>query len=637
MSQSIQVLILEDRPSDAVLITSELKRAGYEVQWYRVDSEQEFIAQLRESYDLILADFSMPAFGAARALQLLKQSKLDIPFIIISGSIGEERAVEMMKEGAADYLLKDRLGRLGQAVAQALEQKQLREQQRNSDLRFRAIFNQTFEFVGLINSSGIILEVNQPALDFFQIPLSELIGIPVWDFPWLEKYPNARGQARQFVNRAAVGEFIRRELVIGHGDRGARTFDFSIKPVTNESDRVELLIVEARDITEQKRLEEQFRQSQKMEAIGKLAGGVAHDFNNLLTIILSYNDLLRLSLSEDGPQLEMLDQIHRAGMSASELTHQLLAFSRKQVLKPAIVNLNSLLEEMQKMLRRLIGEDVELDFKLAADLWSVRVDPGQMEQVLMNLVANARDAMPQGGRLTFETANFTLDTTEINSKSEIPAGEYVLLIVRDTGIGMDEATLARIFEPFFTTKDLYKGTGLGLSMVYGIIKQSGGHAVVNSEIGCGSTFKIYLPRDQNQVTSHQDLKPVELIPGSETLLLVEDDQQVRCLARTILESQGYKILEARDGQEALEVSRKYEDVIHLLVTDVIMPFMSGRELAEQLLASRAELKVLYLSGYMDDAVVRHGLQNAEVPFLQKPYTPKILSSVVRRVLDGEQK
>ncbi len=388
-----------------------------------------------------------------------------------------------------------------------------------------------------------------------------------------------------------------------------------------------------------RRSEEQLRQAQKMEAVGQLAGGVAHDFNNLLTIIRGYSDLLLNGiLGPDDVARDAVQEIRKAAERAAELTRQLLAFSRRQVLAPRVFVLNSVIHEMDKMLRRLIGEDVQLTSRLASDLGMVKADPGQIEQVLLNLAVNARDAMPRGGHLTIETANVQLDENYTRTHPEVQPGPFVMLAVTDTGCGMDAATQARIFEPFFTTKGPDKGTGLGLATVYGIVKQSGGSIYVYSEVSRGTSFKVYLPRHEEVAAASKD---TNFIPraergsqGQETLLIVEDDNSVRALTRTVLRSYSYDVIEAVDADDALHCVSQQTRPIHLLVTDLVMPGMSGRELAERLKGLRPEMKVLYVSGYTDDAVVRHGLLEAEVAFLQKPFTPSALASKVREVLDN---
>ena len=389
------------------------------------------------------------------------------------------------------------------------------------------------------------------------------------------------------------------------------------------------------DVTQTRQLESQLRQSQKMEAVGQLAAGVAHDFNNLLTIILGYSEIAINEMPAAGPGREHLTQIHRAGERATGLTRQLLAFGRKQILSPVVLDLNSLLTEIEIMLRRLIGADIELITILQADLGCVKVDAGQFEQVVINLAVNARDAMPTGGRLTIQTSNVILTELQNRQHMDLPAGSYALVEVSDTGRGMDGATKRHIFEPFFTTKEIGKGTGLGLATVFGIVKQSGGFVEVDSALGTGSTFRAYFPQIHEEHGFEEDDRfPVRLPKGSETILLVEDEDGLRELALLFLESRGYKVLSARSGGEAVQLAYEYEDAIHLLFTDVVMPMMSGRQLSDLLLLSRPSMKVLYMSGYTDDTMIRHGVHHGGSNFLSKPFTHSALAQKVREVLDG---
>jgi two-component system, cell cycle sensor histidine kinase and response regulator CckA len=388
------------------------------------------------------------------------------------------------------------------------------------------------------------------------------------------------------------------------------------------------------DVTEGRRLEEQLRQSQKMEAVGQLAGGVAHDFNNLLTVINGFGELLLSRLPPGDPSRDLAGQITKAGDRAAALTRQLLAFSRRQVVAPRVLDLNAVVSDLEKMLRRVIGEDVGLAVRLRPGLGRVRADAGQLEQALVNLAVNARDAMPQGGKLSIETADAELDEGYARSHAGVAPGRYVLLAVSDTGHGMTEGVKARIFEPFFTTKGVGKGTGLGLAMVYGIVKQAGGHVEVYSEVGVGTTFKLYLPLAEEEARpSRPSSTPGLARGGSETVLLAEDEDAVRALTRTVLQGKGYSVLEAADGEGALRVAAAHAGPIHLLVSDVVMPGLGGRGLAERVLALRPGLRVLYLSGYTDDAVVRHGVLHENVNFLQKPFAVAALAQKVREVLD----
>ncbi len=389
------------------------------------------------------------------------------------------------------------------------------------------------------------------------------------------------------------------------------------------------------DISERKRLEQQFFLSQKLEAVGKLAGGVAHDFNNLLTAILGSSELLLAELDADDPRRADVEEVTRAGRRAASLTRQLLAFGRRQMMQPRVLDLNRVVADISSMLLRLIGEDVELVTVLEPELWSVKVDPGQIEQVIVNMAVNARDAMPSGGRLVIETANIELESGYTWESEVVRAGSYVMTSVSDTGHGMDEATVARIFEPFFTTKGQGKGTGLGLSTAYGIVKQSGGHMFVNSAPGQGSTFKFYLPavaEAAEQVGMPERATPVPR--GSETVLLVEDEDAVRRVLRKELERHGYTVLEASGGEEALQIAASRSDTIQLLVTDVVMPLMSGPDLARRLIDSHPKLKILYVSGYADDAIVRQGALEPGTPILQKPFAAGALAEKVRELLDA---
>ena len=416
------------------------------------------------------------------------------------------------------------------------------------------------------------------------------------------------------------------------------------RPMRDARDRIthihgSMQDINARKLAEERhlKLEDQLRQAQRMETVGRLAGGVAHDFNNLLSVVLSYSELLSEGLADGDPMRADLEEIGGAGRRALDLTKQLLAFSRRQVLAPKPTDLSAVVMGMEAMLGRLIGEDIELATRCAADVGSVLVDPGQIDQVIMNLVVNARDAMPRGGTLTLETSTVHLDETYAAEHVGVAPGPHVLLSVRDTGCGMDKATQARMFEPFFTTKEQGKGTGLGLATVFGVVQQSGGTIWVESEPGEGTVFKVYFPLATSEERTNVQPTPslASRAPrGSETVLLVEDEEGVRVLARTILRKQGYTVLEASNGVEALALSAKHEGRIDLLVTDVVMPRMSGRELVEKLLPQRPQLKVLFMSGYMDDAVVRHGILHSSIAFLQKPITPEPLARRVREVLAG---
>jgi len=398
----------------------------------------------------------------------------------------------------------------------------------------------------------------------------------------------------------------------------------------------------ARDITGRKRAEEalrasqlQLQQSQKLEAIGQLAGGVAHDFNNMLTAIIGYTDLSLRQANLENSIRRNLEETKKAAERAASLVRQLLAFSRKQILEPKVLDLNGVVKDMQKMLTRLIGENINLATRLEDELGRVTADPCQVEQIILNLVVNARDAMPRGGKVTIETSNVTLNEKTALRHVAVKPGEYVMLAVSDTGNGMDHETQARIFEPFFTTKEIGKGTGLGLSTVYGIVKQSGGNIRVYSEEGLGTVFKVYLPRiDEASIATDKSAQETNAVRGTETILLVEDEETVRGLTRTFLLQAGYNVLEARGGEEAIQLCRAHPGLIDLLLTDVVMPEVSGKEVADRLLELRPTTRILFMSGYTDEAIVQHGVLDASVEFIQKPFTWVGLTQKIRLVLDN---
>ncbi|HLA10575.1 MAG TPA: PAS domain S-box protein [Pyrinomonadaceae bacterium] len=452
--------------------------------------------------------------------------------------------------------------------------------------------------------------------------------------PWLNfVHPEDQGKTVNEAEKLFRGqETISFENRYLHKDGSYRWLSWKSRPFMQE----QLLYAVASDVTERKLLEDQLRQSQKLESIGQLAGGVAHDFNNLLTVITGYSQLALHRLPPDSPLRNNLKEITNAGERAASLTRQLLAFSRKQVMQPKVIDLGSTVSNLDKMLQRLIGEDIKLVTMLDKDLAKVYVDPNQMEQVLMNLAVNARDAMPNGGKLTIETKNVFLDEAYTRRHVSVTPGKYVMLAVSDTGHGMDAETQSHIFEPFFTTKEAGKGTGLGLAMVYGIVKQSDGNIWVYSEPGHGTTFKIYLPiTRQGESEDSEATVTRERERGTETILLVEDEAAVRTLLMDILQSEGYTVLEAANGPEALERCGNYEGPIDLLVTDVIMPEMSGPELVKRLSGKCRELKVLYISGYTDNAIVHHGVLEPGVNYLQKPFTPNGVANKIREVLNNK--
>jgi len=508
------ILHLEDDPNDASLVEAMLQTHGFTCGTTCVQTQADFVHRLeRGDVDLILSDFSLPQFDGMAALEIAHAKWPDIPFILVSGTVGEELAIKSLKSGATDYILKERLARLGPAVCRALQ--------------------------------------------------------------------------------------------------------------------------EVEDRAKRKKLEHAFMQSQKMEVLGQLAAGVAHDFNNILAVIMGYSDMMAQSIAPDNPLRKDVEQIRLAAERAAALTRQLLVFSRKEVLQPVVLDLNEVIEGIDTMLRQLIGENILLTVTLGKKSGRIKADAGYIGQVLMNLVVNARDAMPHGGQLNIATSHARLDANDARTRTNVAAGDYVMLNVSDTGTGMTETVKARLFEPMFTTKPKGKGTGLGLPTCQTIVQESGGHIVVQSELGRGTTFQVYFPCvDQPIVSPPRHGRSDPMPRGTERLLVVEDEPALRQLARMVLQSMGYDVLCASSGEEGLRVAGAQKgSPIRLVITDVIMPQMDGNVMAETLKSTYPEMKILFTSGYNDDAIAHHGVLNAGVAFLPKPYTPVTLSQKVREMLD----
>jgi PAS domain S-box-containing protein len=496
----------------------------------------------------------------------------------------------------------------------------------------QSVLNNSLDGIISIDERDTVSLYSRAAERIFHYPVSEVIGKNV---KMLMRHAGHTEHERYLADLLRTGEAkiigIGREIEGRRKDGSTFPLELAVTEFELESRRFFLCMV--RDISERKKLEGQLRQSQKIEAVGQLTGGVAHDFNNLLTIISGYSGMLLSQMPSDDPVREIVKIISESGERAASLTHQLLAFSRQAVLEPKVLDPNVAVRETEKMLRRLIGEDILLTTVLDPQIGRVKLDPGLLTQVLMNLSVNARDGMPKGGRLTLETRNVDLDEKYADTHIDVRAGQYVMVAVGDTGCGMTPETQARIFEPFFTTKGVGKGTGLGLSVVHGIVKQSGGHIEVYSELDRGTTFKLYFPAVEEQAGAATVVDSESDVGGTETVLLVEDDDVVRSLALLVLQEHGYNVLAARGGQDALRVVDGHPKPIDLLVTDVVMPGMDGRQVAEALKPRFPQMKVLFTSGYTDDAVVRHGVLQAEVAFLQKPYSPEALAGKARQVLD----
>ena len=638
--EPLRVLFVEDRPDDAELVRLALDRAGYAVEWERVETRETMTAALdRGRWDVVIADYRLPHFSGPAALGVCQERGLDVPFIIVSGTVGEEEAVGALKAGAHDFVGKMNLTRLGPAVSRELREAAGRRAQRRAEEALRRAEAQYRQLVESVRAIVWRCEVETFQLTFVNAEAELILGFPrhLWlqsDF-WAQRHHPDDLEAAAAARRQAVqhggGQHEYRMIA---ADGHVVWFQEFMNTLPGPNGPPELAGVTV-DVSERKKLEEQLQRGQRLEALGRLAGGIAHDFNNILGVIIGYADLARRDLPPDHPARPRVLQIQGAADRAANLTRQLLAFSRRQAMQARTVELNSVVTGLEEMLRRLIGEDIELLLGLSSSLWPVRADPGQLEQVLLNLVLNARDAMPHGGILVIETSNVRVDEVYVRSHGVGRPGEYVMMAVTDNGQGMDAETQRHIFEPFFTTKGPGEGTGLGLAVVYGIVEQSGGHIGVYSEPGHGTTFKLYLPHALEEVETAPALpsRSAASPQGTETILLVEDETTLRNLIAEVLGQAGYSVLEARHGGEAARLADFHEGPIHLLLTDVIMPGATGREVVDAVVARRPDTRFLYISGHPRD-VFEHASQMGAHVFLQKPFTADTLLQAVREVLDG---
>lgn len=647
MRTPLRLLLIEDNEDDAELVCVELTRGGFDVDFRRIDTEPELRAALDEEWDLIISDFLMPELSGIRAFEIYKASGSLVPFLFISGTLGEERAVEAMRAGARDYFLKGKLARLNVAVERELERSRHLREQRRADVavqtgqrRLSAAVEATgagiFEYGSSSNATPFVSERCGAILGFAtdEIPT----GLDFVEWIWSRTHPDDLPflQARYSDFVIGKADTCGAEVRLQHG--GGDWVDvalFGKALARDESGALTHVVGVLLDMSERRHLETQFRQAQKMEAVGRLAGGVAHDFNNLLTVILSFGAFVLESLSPKGEAYEDMSEVLKAARSAESLTSQLLAFSRKRSIAPRTLQLNDAVREMKRMLGRILGGDVQLQTTLEPDLWNVYVDPSALEQVIINIAVNGRDAMPQGGKLTLETYNADLDESHALALGrDVSSGQYAVIAITDEGAGMDEELQRRIFDPFFTTKAPGSGTGLGLSTCYGIVKQAGGYIGVCSEPGSGTTFKIYLPRAKESVTSEVTPVRASSVSRGETILVVEDDEQVRRLVSRALSRLGYEVLEAGNGTEAITLCGDISRPMDLVLSDFIMPGMNGLELVERLSDVRRDLKVLFMSGYTTDALSHRGMERPAARLLRKPFTPDVLATAVREVLDG---
>ncbi|MFO7541067.1 MAG: response regulator [Chloroflexota bacterium] len=639
MNRLIHILHLEDDPVDAELVQAKIEESGLTCQITCVQARAEYeTALLQGGYDVILADFLLPMYDGMSALRLAQELCPDIPFIFVSGTMGEEAVIEGLTAGATDYVLKERLPRLTSAIPRALHEAENRRERRRVEERYRALYHENPSMFFTLDTEGTMISVNDFGASQLGYTKDELEGQPFLNVFYEEDKSAVSKQLTICLQNPWQVYYWQFRKVCKDGPlMWVEEFARSI----NRPDGGIYVLVVCQDITKRKQLEAeneqltaQFYQAQKMDSLGRLAGGIAHDFNNLLVPILGYTELNLRKLAPESRLYTNLTQIKEAAERAANLTRQILAFSRQQVLELQLLDLNVIIDEFEKMLQRLIGEDIELKTILSSPLDLIKADKGQIEQVLMNLAVNSRDAMPTGGKLAFETANVFLDEAYFKKHtSELVPGHYVMLAVSDTGQGMDAETRKRIFDPFFTTKESGKGTGLGLATVFGIIKQHQGHIWVYSELGQGTTFKIYLPKaKETRQPSTPTTEAPTSIYGTETVLVVEDNEIVRKLVCETLEAHGYDVIEAQSPSECLEYASG-KDSVHLLLTDVIMPKMNGKELYQKLITIHPNSKVLYMSGYTNDVIVHYGILDEGISFLQKPFTIRGLTRKIREVLD----
>ncbi|HEY4414460.1 MAG TPA: response regulator [Verrucomicrobiae bacterium] len=642
MPKPLNILMVEDSQDDADLILVELRRAGYAPECQCVETGPEFLAGLEKLPDIILSDYSLPQFSGLQALEHLQTSGLNIPFILISGTIGEEAAVKAMKLGATDYLLKDKLARLAQVVERALEQKHLWDERNRAqkELVWKTAFleaqvDSALDAILVVDEHTKRILQNQRLFDLFKVP--DYIACDDDDAKLLQHVVRQMRNPKQFSERVAhlyahPDETGRDEIELANGT----VLDRYSAPVRDKTGKYYGRIWTFRDITEQRQLEAQFRQSQKMEEIGQLAGGVAHDFNNILAIIQMQSELLKFHGRLSPEQVGFADQIGETVQRAAALTRQLLLFSRREVFQPHHLDLSQSITNTVKMLNRILGENIQMQLKLAAEPMFINADAAMMDQVLLNLTVNARDAMPNGGRLIIETAGVEFDDFAVSQTPLARPGSFVCLSVSDSGCGISPEILPKIFEPFFTTKGVGKGTGLGLATVLGIVQQHQGWINIYSEVNRGTTFRIYLPQlTENAVVKISQAIPVELRGGHETILLVEDDSVLRLSVQTALTQLGYRILEASTGAKALEVWSQHHNQIELLLTDLVMPGrMTGKDLAQCLHQENPKLRVIYMSGYSTEVIGKNFPLIEGVDLLTKPFQIAKLTHAIRTKLDG---
>lgn len=644
-----KVLLVEDIPTDAELAQREIKKV-LKCEFLCVDTRDDFLKAIEEfKPDIIISDYQMPAFDGLTALKLAMELLPDTPVIILTAATNEDTAVGCMKAGAKDYVIKEHIKRLGQAVLHALEEKQKARERKDFEAALRKTEQRLHELAENLSSALFVVEVKDDigsivylSPGFESIWAGERQSFQDNLQSWIERiHPDDKGflvsLIDDFKQRKIKSINIQYRIIDKNNEvRWVRTKANSI--FDNEEGILRVFGV-SDDITERKNaedekrlLEMQLSQAQKLESVGRLAGGVAHDFNNMLSVIIGYTEIMKSELHESSPFMDNLIEIETAAQRSRHIAQQLLAFSRKQLVSPKIINLNDMLIAMQKTLLPLIGEDIELEFTLEHDLWNINFDSSQAEQILINLVVNARDAMPGGGKLELKTQNVVIDDKLHRDNREMGPGEFVKFSVTDSGTGMDEETMSHIFEPFFTTKDIGRGTGLGLSTVYGTVTQNGGFIQVQSKKGRGSIFDIYIPRckEKNNGVAKGTEQPVQHSQG--TILLVEDEELLRKMIAEMLKALGHKVIVSQGPLDALNICKHSADHIDLLLTDVVMPEMNGNELRKHIEARLPGIKTLFISGYTADVIINQGVPMEGTEFLQKPFNINDLSKKIKSVL-----
>ena len=644
----LRLLLVEDTDDDALLVERTVSQAGFDVTLVRVQTAAEFVAALQQPPDLVISDHSLPTFSSGDALRCLRQAGLDVPFIVVSGTIDEESAVALLRGGAHDFVTKQNLARLGPAIRRELQEARNRSEYRRAQEQLqeqrdflRLVIDSNPAIIFVKDEEGRYTLANRAAADLYGTSPDALIGRTDSDFNRQTEEIDRLRRAERAVVRGGKPLLMARESITETRTGRLRWFESHRLPLVGPTGARQVLGIGI-DITERVATEEalrvsedQFRQAQKMEAVGQLAGGIAHDFNNLLTAILGFSDLLMDRLREYPDAVQDLQEIRRAGERAGSLTRQLLAFSRKQVLAPQTLDLTTVVGEAENILRRVIGEDIQLETTCEPGLRRVKADPGQIEQILMNLAINARDAMPTGGQLSITVKNVPTPR-ELLATTPTAGDECVALSVTDNGSGIPPDVVTRIFEPFFSTKSPGKGTGLGLSMVFGVVAQSGGHITVDSEVGRGTCFVIYLPATHDEEThAAATTLACTKLRGAERILVVEDDAAIRELVRKVLSAYGYHVLEPADVTDALAIAQDHRDPIHLLLSDVVMPHMSGPELARQIAPHRPDMRVLFMSGFSNRLATDIGALDPHALVLHKPFTPRELATKVRECLDRQ--